>query len=290
MEKKSAFSVREPVVVRIGIVLLVLGLAFLGFALFGPLDDVSAQTLPPGVTQVGDSSTVGGSGGSSPDAECADVSNLSGLSLVYYDKSDGAIGTPGDIYGIETMTGGIPTDLSWSTRDPITAVLIKAAPGFNYYIYDPAVSVGSGLDSPKDDSVSHVTFCWLGESEPTATPVPDPTATPVPGATATPVPDATATPVPGATSAPVVPGDTPTVTPVPGATSAPVVPAETPTAEPIVPVDPTPIAPADEVLGQELAFTGRATSGMAIAGFTFLGTGGAFLFAGRRLRAKNRRS
>ncbi len=153
-------------VVRIGIALLVLGLTFLGFALFGPLDEVSAQTLPPGVTQVGNSSTVGGPGGSSPEFECAEVSTLTGLSLEYYDKSDGEIGTAGDVYGTDTMTSGTWTDLSWTTRDAVTAVLVKADTGFNYYIYDPAASAGTGLASPKDDSLSHVTFCWLGEPDP----------------------------------------------------------------------------------------------------------------------------
>jgi hypothetical protein len=46
----------------------------------------------------------------------------------------------------------------------------------------------------------------------------------------------------------------------------------------------------DEVLGEELAFTGRATSGTAIAGFSFVALGGACLLGARRMRTKGQRS
>jgi|GEM_PF-5937795 len=51
--------------------------------------------------------------------------------------------------------------LTWSSNLGVSAVLLKAGPGFNVYDYEPAESTGdSGLVTPDSKGISHVTFCW----------------------------------------------------------------------------------------------------------------------------------
>lgn len=129
-----------------------------------------------------------------------------------------------------------PTPFSFTASSPVGAVIVKAGPGAFVYTYDPPVTSASGLESPRDDSISHIDFCW--DAPPTTT-------TTAPGATTT-VPGETTTTAPGSTTEPgsttsTVPGDTTTV---PGATtSVPSPPGDGPGQVPTAPGSPGPSAP-----------------------------------------------
>lgn len=137
---------------------------------------------------------------------------------------------PGD-EGTESKgdTTGFSVEIVYTDDDPITfdfeasiavdAVLVKAGTGATAYIYEPPTTTGEGLESPKDDSISHITFCWDGGTTTTTT---------VPGSTTTTGPTTT---TPGVTT--TTPGGTTTVpgaptTTTPGGGEAPTPPAAAP--------------------------------------------------------------
>ena len=73
--------------------------------------------------------------------------------------------------GIEvtvTIVQDDPMAIDFTSSIPVSAVLLKAGPGGILYTYDPPVTEGSGLVSPKD-SISHISFCWNEEDEETTT-------------------------------------------------------------------------------------------------------------------------
>lgn len=76
-------------------------------------------------------------------------------------------------------TEGFSVEITYTDDDPLTfdfestiavdVVLVKAGPGALAYEFDPASTDGSGLESPVDDSISHITFCWNGDTPPGST-------------------------------------------------------------------------------------------------------------------------
>lgn len=96
-----------------------------------------------------------------------------------------------------------PLTIEFETAIPVNAVLVKAGPGANLFEFDPPTTEGTDLESPKDDSISHITFCWGDDDgEPTtttSTTTSTTTTTTVPGV---PVPDDEA-PVPTPSPAPL---------------------------------------------------------------------------------------
>jgi hypothetical protein len=139
---------------------------------------------------------------------------------------------PGD-EGTESKgdTTGFSVEITYTDDDPITfdfeatiavdAVLVKAGTGATAYIYEPPTTTGEGLESPKDDSISHITFCW--DTDTTTTTVPGSTTTTGPTTT---MPGVTTT-TPGGTT--TVPGGPTTTTPDEG--EAPTPPAAAPVVE-----------------------------------------------------------
>jgi hypothetical protein len=108
-----------------------------------------------------------------------------------------AVGDPGteavgDADGFEvaiTVNEGDPATVDFEANTAVNAVIVKAGPGAKVYTYEEGATSGEGLESPKD-SISHITFCWDGDTpppddeEPTPTTVPgdeEPTPTTVPG-------------------------------------------------------------------------------------------------------------
>ena len=73
--------------------------------------------------------------------------------------------------GIEvtvTIVQGDPMTIDFTSSIAVSAVFVKAGPGGILYTYDPPVTEGSGLESPKD-SISHISFCWNEEDKETTT-------------------------------------------------------------------------------------------------------------------------
>ena len=73
--------------------------------------------------------------------------------------------------GIEvtvTIVQDDPMAIDFTSSIAVSAVFVKAGPGGILYTYDPPVTEGSGLVSPKD-SISHISFCWNDEDEETTT-------------------------------------------------------------------------------------------------------------------------
>ena len=141
-----------------------------------------------------------------------------------YEDGDDGTESKGD-------TAGFSVDIEYTDDDPLTfdfeasiavnAVLVKAGTGATAYTFDPASTTGEGLESPVDDSISHITFCWNPGGSTTTT-VPGSTTT-VPGSTTTtPGPTTTA---PGVTT--TTPG-TPTTTTPDDEGPAPAPPAASP--------------------------------------------------------------
>ena len=67
-----------------------------------------------------------------------------------------------------TIVQDDPMAIDFTSSIPVSAVLLKAGPGGILYTYDPPVTEGSGLESPKD-SISHISFCWNEKDEETTT-------------------------------------------------------------------------------------------------------------------------
>lgn len=127
--------------------------------------------------------------------------------------ADGDEGTEsiGDADGFSVeidYTDDDPLVFDFTSTIPVGVVLVKAGTGALAYEFEPPSTDGVGLGSPKDDSISHITFCW-GDGGPTTT------TTTVPGSTTTTVPGSTTT-VPGSTT--TLPGATTTVPGGPGTT------------------------------------------------------------------------
>jgi hypothetical protein len=132
-------------------------------------------------------------------------------------------------------TEGFSVEIDYTDEDPLVldftstiavgAVLVKAGTGALAYEFEPPSTEGVGLESPKDDSISHITFCWGDGGPATTTTLPGSTTTTVPASTTT-VPGSTTT-LPGATTVPggpttTVPDDHDQPMPTPPA-AAPVV-------------------------------------------------------------------
>lgn len=118
--------------------------------------------------------------------KCADLGYANGFKIDTddpgagtYKTGDPGTETEGDASGFEvTISYSSFPVLSFTTNIAVDAVLVKAGPGANLYTYDPAVTEGTGLDSPKD-SISHITFCWddddgPGDTTPTTGPGEEP--------------------------------------------------------------------------------------------------------------------
>ena len=82
-----------------------------------------------------------------------------------------------------TLTKVDDSTISWSSDDPIGAVIVKGGPGANVYFYDGATS-DTGLVTPtnpkngKPYGLSHVDFCAAEEPEPSETPSEEPSVLP----------------------------------------------------------------------------------------------------------------
>lgn len=74
------------------------------------------------------------------------------------------------------VTAGDPATVDFVANTPVGAVYVKAGPGGLLYEYDPAVTSDEGLESKKD-SISHITFCWDGDTPPPDGEEPGPTTT-----------------------------------------------------------------------------------------------------------------
>jgi LPXTG-motif cell wall-anchored protein len=75
------------------------------------------------------------------------------------------------VTGIEvtvTIVHDDPMTIDFTSSIAVSAVFVKAGPGGILYTYDPPVTEGSGLESPKD-SISHISFCWDEEDKETTT-------------------------------------------------------------------------------------------------------------------------
>ena len=75
------------------------------------------------------------------------------------------------VTGIEvtvTIVHDDPMTIDFTSSIAVSAVFVKAGPGGILYTYDPPVTEGSGLVSPKD-SISHISFCWNEDDEETTT-------------------------------------------------------------------------------------------------------------------------
>jgi len=125
-------------------------------------------------------------------------------------------------FGTITVSNVANNSFDWSSTFGIDAVLVKAGSSkHNLYVYAPtAVSAeafgDTGLvpQSGTGNGISHISFCWDVDPEPTPTPTPEPTPTPQPTPQPTPNPTPTPTPVPTPTPTPVpTPEPTPEPTP-----------------------------------------------------------------------------
>lgn len=134
--------------------------------------------------------------------------------------ADGDEGTEskGDTEGFEveiTYTDDDPLTFDFESTIAVNVVLVKAGTGALAYEFDPASTTGSGLESPKDDSISHITFCWGDENPPgsttTTTKPGETTTTTKPGETTTTTggPGGSTTTVPGGKPLPTPPAATP---------------------------------------------------------------------------------
>jgi len=117
--------------------------------------------------------------------------------------ADGDEGTEsiGDTDGFSVeidYTDDDPLVFDFTSTIPVGLVLVKAGTGALAYEFEPPSTEGVGLESPKDDSISHITFCWGDGGPMTTTTLPGSTTTTVPGSTTT-VPGSTTT-LPGATT------------------------------------------------------------------------------------------
>lgn len=99
--------------------------------------------------------------------KCSDLGYANGFKIDVPNPSEGTYATDSDGVDTEGDASGFVVEIGYSdfpvlhftTNTAVDAVLVKAGPGANLYQYDPPVTNGSGLDSPKD-SISHITFCW----------------------------------------------------------------------------------------------------------------------------------
>lgn len=147
-------------------------------------------------------------------------------------------GDPGDFEVTISYDSEDPVSLAFETNTPVDAVLMKAGDGGFLYKYDPPVTSDSGLESPTEDSLSHVTFCWndgmtttSSSTTTTSTTTTSSTTTTMPGKTTTTKPTKATT-----TTGPVKKPTVTTTKPSAGATTVPGQPPRPGTAQPASPV------------------------------------------------------
>jgi hypothetical protein len=101
-----------------------------------------------------------------------------------YEPGDPGTESKGDTTGFSveiTYTDNDPLTFDFESTIAVGAVLVKAGTSANAYSFDPPSTMGTGLVSPVDDSISHISFCW-DTGTPTTTTLPgDTTTTTVPG-------------------------------------------------------------------------------------------------------------
>lgn len=138
-----------------------LGSMMLGtVVLMGVLPSSVGAQEPP---QVPSSSIVEGN------PTCADLGEYEFEFKIDQEDPEGTFTDP--VTGIEvtvTIVDDDPMTIDFTSSIAVSAVFVKAGPGGILYTYDPPVTEGSGLVSPKD-SISHISFCWNEEDEETTT-------------------------------------------------------------------------------------------------------------------------
>ena len=135
---------------------MVLGTVVLMGALPG---SAGAQDAP----QVPSSSIVAGN------PTCSDLGDYEFEFKIDEEDPEGTYSDPDT--GIEvtvTIVHDDPMTIDFTSNIAVSAVLVKAGPGGILYTFDPPVTEGSGLASPKD-SISHISFCWNEKDDETTT-------------------------------------------------------------------------------------------------------------------------
>jgi len=104
---------------------------------------------------------------------CADRGLLGAIKIDPPVEGETTYSTPlGDVTVTVTFVDGEPMTLDWSADFPVAEVIVKGGDGANVYAYDGATTDTSGdvLVSPtnpksgKPYAISHVTFCYDGET------------------------------------------------------------------------------------------------------------------------------
>jgi hypothetical protein len=153
-------------------------------------------------------------------ASCGELGDFDFEFKIDESPETGTYSDPNSDFEVEIVLNS-DGSIDFVANHPVDAVFVKGGnEGGNLYVYDPAVTADTGLDTPTGQGISHVSFCF--HDMPVVTPTPTPTAT-----------EAEDTPTPTPTEAEDTPTPTPTgseqaETPTPTPTEAEDTPTPTP--------------------------------------------------------------